>query len=1661
MNEIPLIGLPGHNVPNEYQIGNVLIKEDGVPDKQTLTGFLEGTTYLRLANSYFFSDHALILYPSEKIATFNIADKLGYIEQRNADGTPILGSNGQPEIAVDPISGNQLILHKFPIEQEYLKFKETNALYKERVKNNIKKCFQYLNDGRASIIALQETLPNVFTTELRNLDRENKYKYIHLQPGGDKAPKDLLVLYNPTKRNLVQIDLLLPTRFENTTGMKAPMNTTLTATLKKRILVCKDEAKKELLFNVHIPGLDLLVGPVEERRKNTLKLLLEIKKKYTEKPEFNGYSFLFIGDFNVPLVADTQSTKDVYDTLEYPMEIHTTVGNEGFSYVDNNRTRTTANIDCLVKLPSIGGGSSAPIVAESSARRLRFANEIGKPLAITENNDSIESIPTENRDGNNEDDDENEEPLAKPIAANTSLPTILRIGNGGKFDEFINLTEKTFTSTGGFSILHKGGQKELQELYSVRDADRLAVLQKAFGVKRLPDKPPIMSVLEQECTPEYTTDAVEQALESRIDTLNAELASMTETTQKGMKTTFLKVLEGLLEQIRGLPENNPCPSPKGSGGPEPGPRSGASPSGAGPSGCPCLDDLDLLRDLVILVVKLLGVASPHIQAQLDAVELNEILELLKSGTNPSAAAKLRDAIGVLGDLEGVEDVASTAEINPILMSIWEVITSGEPVPEEELTVETLLKKLKEVLEASNANLASSQEELATIKRNIVEKEATIADLEANLTAAGAGGITAEQLAAVQTSLAESEARVAALEAEKETLEKATAEKATVNAGESAAQTAELARVTEQLSRAIETRKFLIRNLVDYGQKLIVSKDTIEANLITIAALTAERDAAKAEIAGLATTKTELSARLEEKEAEIRALNAEKATLEASIAAGNATIGERLAELNANLAAAQAAKQECEKSIIALQSELAAAKEHIVQQEAAIAALKARAESAEKESAETKTASAATTAQLAELSERLTAVTEELDALRVSQAEAEAAIAAKKIELDTRATELEGIVPSLKAQLAALTASLETAEKTAAEKTEETSRLTAELTATKESLTRARDEHAREKIASEEQGRKLIAQLTELEGRIRATEDAADRITSTDMSKDVELDALRATKNTLTAELAALKTSGTNQDQAIRELTANYNSKIKECEERLAQVQKEKESELAVQKQDYEQKLTVKNSSIEEIRRQLEEAQRATSAAEEKAIGNIAKAQQVANAKVSAAETAAKEKSSENAERLRSLEEALVSEKAKKGELEKNILAAGTPTSVISNPTLKPIGDRIMALQQRLATESAEKAALEGKLQELNTLQTTIQAKEKIIETQKEALVSWTAVVKSQQNQLDEQHAQIASLTKPVNMNEISRLAKAKATELQAAGQSSAASIRGQLNALNSSLETLEKTLEKTVAIDQAPSEETQQRLNTLLSVILVDPELQSAAKEYFVSGNETELTKLASKQSTSGILSAELCDFYTYLYGIVSLQYKKLPSRFGDNIFSYFKNPPTDDTEATKALLKEIALLFQAFFIMGETSTIPADLTLSVDVPILSDFLLGLQVQPLKDEVLRNAFAREISGLGFLGQLALVPKEGTQKVVLTKLGTNFINEFVEENTKHILPLAVLAVKLIQLLHKDLNEKYRDIRTKCGTVAEFKPEPSAAAQEGGRFEDTIDFEELLL
>lgn len=1638
---------------------NTTIIEDGVVFKDTLTGFEPKANYSAVAQDKRFSDHACILYPEQRIATFNIGMRAIH--------------NPAPGAAQS---------HKFPMDAA-APLTETDEEYQKRLDNifNFVKT-ELFDTNNVDTVVFQEAKAQPVDKNTDRLDNPidmTALAIFKLDTANTQFTynrwDELAIL---SKCNVVfeHIPEILPTEVNTpTTGMtKRP--------LEERVntYICND--KKQIIYNLHIPGLNLRGPAVEQRRKNTFTLLWKLGHEFTLiKPEYKDYMQLFIGDFNVPLVS--YGNPDIYDVwVDKMVEIHTTPGNESFSYDDHTHgVAPGGNLDCLVV---VGGGKKKGIHWANKDGGLLAKTKTFNPAAPIKNDDSF-SISTEDRinKGNGNKTNGPEEPPLMTIDFDTTLPTLLRIGNGGKFDEYINLKEAAFKSTGTFTIHSIGGQKELQMLYGVYDATQLRDLQLAFGVKAITDTPPLMAILQKGCKKEYIPTVL-QALQERQETLQGELDLMRNTTQKGMRFAFLDVLEALLLDINKLP-NEECPSEAVSSSD---PVSGA---GSGTSGCPCLDDLDLLRDLVVLVVKLLGVASPQVQSQLDAIKLNEILALLDSGNTPGAAAKLHDVVGALSELGEIEETASGEKVQEVLEFIWTGIAPGEPIPSP-LTKEIVVDKLSDILETLTASLNTVTAKLATLNTKIAEKDAEIRQLNAqmdalarDLAAATAGSATAAQLATAQTALAEAQAQVAALGAEKEALQKAAEDRAAGNAARNAARTAEFAGLNGQLATA--------QAAVRTAQETIA---TLTAELAESQVQTAAADAARAAanagrqeaVAGREQAEREkqncesdlerlraihvaqgndLSARV----AEVESLTKQKSDLEASIASGNATARNQLRQKDTELSAARAAQRDCEEELARRQAKITELEGQLERQKATIAEygegitqLKDRAQTAENERnaakkaiKEKNTAAEASAAQLAELGAKLAAVQAELKSLTEQRAGVEAELAAQRLQLEQRATELDGIVPALRAEIATLKENLSAAEERAAKASEEAIQVKAELATAKESLEKAKADHARDKEEAETKRAELGVKLRELEGRLRATEEAADAAGQTGSQQAAALATLQNEKENLIAERDALAAKGPEQEAALAAAKKTFETQIRECEEKLAKLEAEKKKELEAQEARHKEELASRNTRIASLQTEIDEAQSAVKAAEEKATGNIAAAQLAANAKVSAAEKAAGEKNA----KVKSLEESLLAKEKEKNTLVQNIIAAGTPTSTITNPTLQPIKARLTALQQRLATETTEKAALEGKLQDIAILKESLSKKNEIIQTQKEALESWTFVVESQQAQLKEQEETIQKLTAPVDQSEIDRLARAEAARRLGATRNS--SITNQINAINSSITTLQKKLEQTIAMNSAPSEETARRLNTLLSVILVDPELQGAAKEYFTSGNEAELSKLSSKQSTSGILSAELCDFYTYLYGIVSLQYKKLPSRFGDDIFTYFKNPPANDAATTKELLKEIAMLFQAFFIMGETSTIPADLTLSVDVPILSNFLGGLQAQPLKDEILRNAFAREVSGVGFLGQLALIPKEGTQKVVLTKIGANFINEFVEENTKHILPMAVLAVKLIQLLHKDLNEKYKDIRVKCGTVAEFKPEAATATQEGGGldFEDAIDFEELEL
>ena len=1184
----------------------------------------------------------------------------------------------------------------------------------------------------------------------------------------------------------------------------------------------------------------------------------------------------------------------------------------------------------------------------------------------TQNTDSIESLDTEARRENEENDAKS---VPRRVQANTSLPTLLRIGNGGKFDEYSNTTEGKFQSTGGFTVHAIGGQKELQQYYGVYDPQQLRELQLAFGVKRYTDKPPLMLALEKGCREDYMPTVL-QALEERTMTLQGELERMRDTTQKGMRKAFLKVLEDLLTKIRELPEDNPCSPPEE---PE---RPGRVAETAGAKGCPCLEDLDLLRDLVLLVVSLLGVASPEVKAQMDEIRLEDILKLLESGKSETATVRLREILQQLGELEAVAPAAvaggEDSSLKESLTRIWQAMTQDD-LPDD-LTVDKVLTKLGELLESSKANLEGVNEELRRLNREIAAKEGEVEDLQRQLEAAKAAAAgTADlqrELAAARTTEAESQAQIAGLEARIAELVKSAETLTTTATAKNSKHVAELATLRGQLATAEVARNSATGTVTRLEGELAASRAETGAAV-------AERDAAQAEVARITALLAAKNDQISSLNNQINILNDQKAALEESMAAGKSNVQQQLNEKNTEIATIQNILDDCLREKGELEAKLA-------EKDAEIATLTTRAETAEKGSKNKNTAAAATAAQITELEGNLEALTTELEGLRANEAEKLAAIKAKEDELSQKAAELAGIQPGLEAQIAALKASLAAAEKRATNSEYEVTELRRKLKGAQDGLAKANADHEKERVELATKQTELGTKLAALEEKLRAAEQAVGESTSVTGNQKAALEALQAEKETLLAEKAALEAKGPEAAAALAAAKAEFEAQIKECQEALEKLRGEKNTELAAAEQRHKDELAARNANIARLQGELATAKGETTAAEAKATGNIAAAQRAANEKVQAAE-----KKATNA-------------------------AAAAETQKASNAT------KLQELERQLEAEREAKRACEEKLAELK------------------------AKVETQDTELAEIRA---SLPVP---GEIEAQAATKAAEMQKNAAEKAAT-QGQISQLESKVQELESLL--ATSVTNSPGEETATRLNTLLGVILVDDKLKEDAIKYMGSGSETNLEPLRAKKTDLGIVSDELCEFFTYLYGVVRLQNKSLLTKFYDtkvpepipsDIFAAY-DAGLGHTINNKDYLKEFSIFLQHFFgNFDERKGIPGQgLLIEGQYPELYHFIT---TRTLK-EATRAKIVALLPTFGLISNLYILPNGGD---------TLTVSNIAPKGDAKGLNFAVFAVKYIQTVYEFIREKSESLLEKC------KASVAAAAEESeqkGGADDVIEFEEF--
>lgn len=324
-------------------------------------------------NGVNYSDHIPIIYPiiggnnNLQIATWNISIK----------GKKV----------IDP-SGATYYSHKFKNL-----FDETDEEYKNRLETIASVINSIIDKYNLSYLLLQELPSNNNESTFFETILKNTYNLKIIKPESRKIKKDngnidiieseFGIIYNPSKiinmidisnnRNSIKRNIIDTMQNKNKI-QKIYQGESADKRIYEDVLktsVFTDNENKKLFINIHAKGIDLSNKKlIEKRKKELLFLIITMGNHYIKKVGLN-YDIIFIGDFNVTLIP----SPNIIVGLDNLLEIHTTPGNKGYSYVDNNNTMTENNIDLCVVYKYFDSGEETETDEEK---------EIIKPKSIIE-----------------------------------------------------------------------------------------------------------------------------------------------------------------------------------------------------------------------------------------------------------------------------------------------------------------------------------------------------------------------------------------------------------------------------------------------------------------------------------------------------------------------------------------------------------------------------------------------------------------------------------------------------------------------------------------------------------------------------------------------------------------------------------------------------------------------------------------------------------------------------------------------------------------------------------------------------------------------------------------------------------------------------------------------------------------------------------------------------------------------------------------------------------------------------------------------------------------------------------------------------------------------------------------------------------------------------
>jgi predicted nucleic acid-binding Zn-ribbon protein len=464
--------------------------------------------------------------------------------------------------------------------------------------------------------------------------------------------------------------------------------------------------------------------------------------------------------------------------------------------------------------------SDAAESIDTTQRMAKGANQVSG----NENTNSVEPNENENQTSiqpqPDEDPEETEEPVRATASGDPALPHILKLGQGS-FAEYITLKQVPIGTEGDFNALQTGSKEiELQRKYGVQTNEQIAAMQRAFGVRNQHQTPPIIGFIERGCIPKGF-ELVQVALETRLDTLDTNIDlirnSMASSPMKQRQRWIRDILEKtstLTESCENEEPNTTIPTAKTN-----------APKPTASSGCPCLDELSLLRNLTYIISFLTGTTDPAIKKQLEQITLTRMLKAARNGNTNQASTILQEILSAIESYIKTsaqtniptEDERTQSILEPIytaLVKIYDKSNNVVMVPKV-ITLDMIMQELQkivkilEVAQKRTTECETIQSRVNALEAELKQEKAkgssattSASDAQQQITALQAALETfAQSLQQAQTQLAEAQGGVSAAREELQ-----------ARTGELTAELATLRRTLSEHETNIRTRDDTIRTL---------------------------------------------------------------------------------------------------------------------------------------------------------------------------------------------------------------------------------------------------------------------------------------------------------------------------------------------------------------------------------------------------------------------------------------------------------------------------------------------------------------------------------------------------------------------------------------------------------------------------------------------------------------------------------------------------------------------------------------------------------------------------------------------------------------------------------------------------------------------------------